>query len=70
MATVTISPKYQVVIPKEIRESLDLSPGDRVEVINLSGRIEIVPLRPMKAMRGFIDGVENNFEREGDRCLQ
>jgi AbrB family looped-hinge helix DNA binding protein len=69
MATVTISPKYQVVIPKEIRDSLELVPGDKVEIINLSGRIEIVPLRPMKEMRGFIEGVTNNFEREADRCL-
>lgn len=69
MATVTISPKFQVVIPKEIRESLHLSPGDKVEVINLSGRIEIVPLRPMKAMRGFLEGVVNTFEREEERCL-
>lgn len=69
MATVTVSPKYQVVIPKDVRVGLGLAPGDKVEVIQLEGRIEIVPVRPMKSLKGFLKGLENNFERERDRCL-
>ena len=69
MATVTISPKFQVVIPKDVRDGLALSPGDKVEVIQLEGRIEIVPVKPIESLRGFLKGLTNTFEREGDRCL-
>jgi len=69
MATVTISPKFQVVIPKDVRDGLALSPGDKVEVIQLEGRIEIVPVKPIESLCGFLKGLTNTFEREGDRCL-
>ena len=69
MTTVTVSPKFQVVIPKNVREGLALAPGDKVEVIQLSGRIELVPVRPSKALRGLLKGRKNTFERDGDRCL-
>jgi AbrB family looped-hinge helix DNA binding protein len=69
MNTVTVSPKYQVVIPKAIRERLALTPGDRLEMIQLSDRIELIPIKSAKALRGIIKGVENTFEREQDRCL-
>ena len=70
MSKVTISPKYQVVIPKAVREKYALLPGDKVEMIELDGRIELVPIRPAKALRGFIKGSKNTFEREADRCLR
>ena len=69
MPAVTISPKYQVVIPKAVREKYALRPGDKVEMIELDGRIELVPIRPAKALKGFIKGVKNTFERGADRCL-
>lgn len=69
MATVTVSPKFQVVIPKEVREAFALEPGDKVEVIQLEGRIELVPVRPARSLRGFLKGLKNTFEREDDRCL-
>ena len=69
MATVTVSPKFQVVIPKDVRDGLDLAPGDKVEEIQLDGRIELVPVRPIASLRGFLKGLKNTFEREGDRCL-
>ncbi len=69
MSTVTVSPKYQVVIPKAIREGLALLPGDKVEMVQLEDRIELVPIRPIASLRGFLKGVRNTFEREGDRCL-
>jgi AbrB family looped-hinge helix DNA binding protein len=70
MNTVTISPKFQVVIPKAIRERLALTPGDRLEMIQLSDRIELIPIKSAKSLRGIIKGVKNTFEREKDRCLQ
>lgn len=68
MAAVTISPKYQVVIPKEIREKLGLSPGQKVEAIMYDGRIELIPVRPIKTMRGFLKGTDTSIERDEDRA--
>ena len=68
METVTISPKYQVVIPKDIRESLKLAPGQKVQAIVFENRIELIPQRPMKKMRGFLKGVQTDVPREDDRA--
>ena len=67
MGTVTISPKFQVVIPKEIREKLSLTPGQKVQAIIYGDRIELIPVRPAKRMRGFLKGIETKVDREGDR---
>jgi AbrB family looped-hinge helix DNA binding protein len=67
METVTISPKFQVVIPKDIRERLKLSPGQKVHAIVHDDRIELIPLRPIKRMRGFLRGIDTNVRREEDR---
>ena len=69
MPTVTVSPKFQVVIPKEVRERCDLKSGTKVEVIELDGRIELVPVPEIKELRGMLKGRENTFTREADRCL-
>ena len=67
MATVTISPKYQVVIPKEIREKLRLTPGQKVQTVVFEDRIELIPVRPIKRMRGFLKGIDTRVPREVDR---
>ena len=67
METVTVSPKFQVVIPKEIREALKLAPGQKVQVLLYENRIELIPLRPVKQMRGFLKGLDTTVAREGDR---
>ena len=67
MGTVTISPKFQVVIPKGIRESLRLRPGQKVEAIAYDRRIEFVPVRPIAEMRGFLPGLDSDVPREADR---
>lgn len=69
MTTVTVSSKYQVVIPKDVRERLDLRPGQKVEAFAIDGRIELVPVRPIEEMRGFLSGMRRDFEREPDREL-
>ena len=67
MSAVTISPKYQVVIPKEIRERLGLEPGQRVEAIAYDDRIVLVPVRPVKSLRGALRGISTRIERDKDR---
>jgi AbrB family looped-hinge helix DNA binding protein len=67
METVTVSPKFQVVIPKEIRESLKLAPGQKIQALLYENRIELIPLRPIKKMRGFLKGIDTSVDRERDR---
>jgi AbrB family looped-hinge helix DNA binding protein len=67
MESITISPKYQVVIPKRIRESLGLHPGQRVQAVQYNNRIELVPVRPIREMRGFLQGINTSVPREEDR---
>ena len=67
MSVVLVSPKYQVVIPKVVREALNLQPGQRMQVIQYQNRIELVPLRPIKSARGFLRGIDTAVEREADR---
>ena len=62
-----ISPKYQVVIPKAVREELELKPGQMVQVIAHGDRIEMVPVRSLPEMRGFLAGIDTTVERESDR---
>jgi AbrB family looped-hinge helix DNA binding protein len=66
-STVTISPKYQVVIPKEIRQKLKLSPGQKVQTIAYDDRIELIPVVPIKKMKGFLKGINTDVMRETDR---
>ena len=67
MNTVTLSPKFQVVIPQAVRDLLKLKAGQKLQVFALGERIELVPMKPMKEMRGFMKGMNTNFERERDR---
>jgi len=67
MQSVTVSPKYQVVIPKTVREALNLSPGQKMQVVGYAGRIELIPERDIKELRGFLKGINTEFNREGDR---
>jgi len=67
MQIVTVSPKYQVVIPKVVRESLQLRPGQKMQVIEYDGRIEFIPERDINELRGFLKGINTEFEREEDR---
>jgi AbrB family looped-hinge helix DNA binding protein len=67
METVTVSPKFQVVIPKGIRESLKLAPGQKIQALLYENRIELIPVRPIKKMRGFLKGIDTSIDRETDR---
>ena len=67
MEQVKVSPKFQVVIPKPVRESLGITPGQRLQVVQYGDRIELVPVRDIGEMRGFLAGMDTGFEREPDR---
>lgn len=67
MTTVTVSPKFQVVIPKEIREKLKLKPGQKLQIIYLGDRIEFILLKDIKEARGYLKGIDTNIKRERDR---
>jgi AbrB family looped-hinge helix DNA binding protein len=68
MSTVTISPKFQVVIPKEIRKRLGLTPGQKIQTIVFDDRIELIPIKPIKKMKGFLKGIDTRVPREADRA--
>ena len=67
MDVVTISPKFQVVIPRDIRERLGLEPGQKVQALAYENRIELIPIRPLKSMRGFLLGIDTTVRRHRDR---
>lgn len=67
METVTLSPKFQVVIPRSIRTALHLQAGEKLRVLRYGDRVEFVPVRTVQQMRGFLRGIDTVIEREGDR---
>ena len=67
MTAVTVSPKFQVVIPKEIREALGIFSGQKVQMLTYQNRIELIPLKPMREMKGFLKGINTNVARDKDR---
>jgi AbrB family looped-hinge helix DNA binding protein len=67
METVTVSPKFQVVIPQKVRESLGLRSGEKAKVFAFRHRIEIVPARDIRTLRGYLRGLDTSVVREGDR---
>ena len=68
MATTTVSPKYQVVIPKEVREKLHLKSGQKMSVVTKGGIIYFVPEKPLESFRGFLRGIDTkDIREENDR---
>ncbi len=67
VSIVTVSPKFQVVIPREIREALGLEPGQKVQALQYQNRIEFIPVRPMRSLRGFLKGIDTSVRRDKDR---
>ena len=67
METVTVSPKYQIVIPKKLREAIGLEPGQKLQAIAFDNRIELIPVRTPKALRGSLRGIDTSVPRERDR---
>ena len=67
MTTVTVSPKFQVVIPADIRKMFPIGAGEKLQVVSYDNRIELIPVKKMKTMRGFLKGMNVDFKREKDR---
>ncbi len=67
MTSVTVSPKFQVVIPKEVRDSMGIVSGQKIQVLTYQNRIELIPIKPMKKMKGFLKGINTDVERDDDR---
>ena len=68
MTTVTVSPKFQVVIPRDVRKALGISAGQKVQVVALGDRIEFILVKPPRALRGFVRGIDTSVRREKDRA--
>jgi AbrB family looped-hinge helix DNA binding protein len=66
MKSVTVSSKFQVVIPREVRESMGIKPGAKVQVLQYGNRIELIPLRDPKSLRGFLKGIDTDVPRDED----
>lgn len=67
MTTVTLSTKFQIVVPREVRRRLNLRPGKKYQVISYGDCIEFVPVRKIQELRGVIKGIDTHIEREKDR---
>ena len=65
--TVTVSSKFQVIIPRKVREALGIRAGHKIQVVPYGDRIELIPLKPIQEMRGFLKGIDTQVEREDDR---
>ena len=66
MTTVTVSPKFQIVIPKEIRDANGIVAGQKMQMISFRGGIQLVPVQSIEKLRGTLEGIETHIEREAD----
>jgi len=67
MNTVTLSQEYQLVFPEEIRETIGIKAGTSFEVIPYNNRIELIPLKPIRNLKGIFKGIDTNIIRDNDR---
>lgn len=67
MTTVTVSPKFQVIIPQVMRDALGIRPGQRIQALQYQNRIELIPVRPMRKARGMLKGIDTTVKRDRDR---
>lgn len=67
MRAVTVSPKFQVVIPKDVRESMGIISGQKVQMLTYCNRIELIPIKPMSEMKGILNGIDTEVPRDKDR---
>lgn len=68
MPAVTVSPKFQVVIPQAVRLAMGLTPGAKLQVVQFENRIEMIPVRTSQSLRGSLRGIDTDVPREQDRA--
>ncbi len=64
MDTVTVSPKFQVVIPSRVREALNIQPGQKLQVMIIGNSIQFIPVKPMREYRGSVPGIDTTVDRD------
>jgi AbrB family looped-hinge helix DNA binding protein len=69
VSTVTVSPKFQVVIPEKVRKNLNIKPGQKFDVIEFEGCVELVPVKEMKSLRGSLKGMDTHVHRDKEDRL-
>ncbi len=67
MPTVRISSRFQLVLPKSVREAMQLKPGQLLRVFTSGDRVEMVPVKDLRSMRGFLEGIDTSVPRDQDR---
>lgn len=67
MTAVTVSPKFQVVIPKEVREAMGITSGQKIQMLTYRNRIELIPIKPIQQLKGFLNGINTDVARDKDR---
>ena len=67
MTSVAVSPKFQIVIPKEVRDSMGIVSGQKIQMLTYHNRIELIPIKPMKKLKGFLKGIDTEVQRDKDR---
>lgn len=67
MSQVIVSPEFQVVIPQEVREALAIQPGEKLQVFHFDNRIELIPVKSAREMRGFVKGIDTTLDRDRER---
>ncbi len=67
MLAVTVSPKFQIVIPKKVRESMGIVSGQKIQMLTYRNRIELIPIKPMKKLKGILKGIVTDVDRDNDR---
>jgi AbrB family looped-hinge helix DNA binding protein len=65
--TVIVSPRFQVIIPRKVREALGIRAGHKIQVVPYGDRIELIPIRPVQELRGALKGIDTTIECEPDR---
>lgn len=67
MLAVTVSPKFQVVIPQAVREQMHIAAGQKLQIVTFDRRIELLPIESPQQLRGFLNGIDTTVTRDVDR---
>jgi AbrB family looped-hinge helix DNA binding protein len=70
MSAVTVSSKFQVVIPAKVRKRMHIRPGQKMHVIAYDNIITYIPIRPIREACGSLKGINTNIEREDNVVLR